>query len=242
MSSASVRTHDKAVYLQEDRYERPKEIFKRAVELVREAGCLSAGGVVCDVGCATGEFLYYFSREFPSAKCHGLEIVPELLDRAKQRVPGVEFRLGSVLDRAALPAEFADVTFLLGVHSIFDDVEPCLGNLLRWTRKGGRLLVFGLFNPFPLDVWVKYRSADHPNPDHREPGWNIVSQASVSTYLDAQLGPGRHRFIPFELPFDLEPTPDDLVRTWTFQDARGRRLFTNGLSLLCPLLFLDIRP
>ena len=242
MSVAPVRTHDKAVYLQDDRYERPKEIFERAFDLVRDAGCLSAGGVSCDVGCATGEFLYYFKREFPSATCCGVEVVQELLDRARERVPGVEFRLGSVLDRTALPAGYADVTFLLGVHSIFDAFEPCLANLLHWTRTGGRVLVFGLFNPFPIDVWVKYRNADDSNLDHREPGWNIFSQATVSKYLDAQLGPGRHRFIPFELPFDLAPTPKDPVRTWTFQDAGGRRLLTNGLSLLCHLAFLDIRP
>lgn len=70
----------------------------------------------------------------------------------------------------------------------------------------------------------------------------MFSKASVSRYLEATLGVGKHTFTPFEMPFDLPPNPDDPVRSWTFLDGQNRRLFTNGLSLICNLEILEIRP
>ena len=236
------RTHDKAIYLKEDRYENPKEMFKVLAARAVASGALKKGSVVADIGCATGEFLYYLRSCFSDAEYHGYDVVPELLEKAERKVPGVAFHLGSVLDRKALAPASVDVAFLIGVMRIFDEFEPCLDNLLHWARPGGRIYVAGLFNPYPIDVWVKYRLSDDADPNHREPGWNMFSIASVSRYLDSCVGAGRYLFTPFELPFDLDPHAGDPVRTWTFRDSCGRRLFTNGLSLLCHIEILEISP
>ena len=169
-------------------------------------------------------------------------MVPELLQQAVIRVPGVEFKSGSVLQSDLCSPHSVDLAFMLGVHSIFDSFEESIGNLIQWTRQGGHIYVFGLFNTHPVDVWVTYRLADDPNRKHREPGWNIFSKASVSMFLDNQIGAGKHRYIPFELPFDLEPNPSDPIRTWTFNDGLGSRRFINGLSLICNMEVLEINP
>lgn len=236
------RTHDRDLYLRESRYEEPKEIFKFLVRLMRESGVPADGAAVGDIGCAAGEFLYYLAREFPHARLTGYDVVPELLEKARIHVPEAEFRLGSVLDANLVREGSLDVALLVGVHSIFDEVETCFSNVLRWTRRGGRALVFGFFNPAPVDVWIRYRLAEGADPEHREPGWNIFSKAMVSRFLDSRVGPGAYRFVPFEMPFDLEPNAEDPVRTWTFRDASGRRLLTNGLSLIVNLEALEIRP
>lgn len=236
----STRTHDRDLYLGEDRYEEPKEMFKSLVELVRQSGGVSDGARVCDLGCAAGEFLYHLQRQFPEGEYHGYDVVPELLAKARRLAPAVEFGDGSVLDRELLPAASFDLTFMLGVHCIFDEFETSLGNLLHWTRPGGRAYVFGPFNPQPADVWVKYRLCSDSDPDHREPGWNIFSRQSVAAFLDRAVGEGRHRFVPFELPLDLPPHGDDPARSWTFRDESGRRLLRNGLSLLLTSFFIEI--
>ncbi|MBI4322980.1 MAG: class I SAM-dependent methyltransferase [Candidatus Omnitrophica bacterium] len=235
------RTHDKAIYLADEYYERPKEVFKVAYAQAQASGALMPGAQVGDFGCAAGQFLAYLKRQVPDAHYTGYDVVPELLAQARRKVPGVTFREGSVLDRALLPEASLDIAFLLGVHSIFDAFEPCLSNLLFWTKPGGRVYVFGGFNPHPIDVWVKYRLVDDPDPEHREPGWNLFSKASFSRYLDVHVGPERHTFIPFELPFDLPPRADDPVRTWTMRDAEQRRLLTNGLCLVMRFELLEIR-
>ncbi len=240
-SSNIYRTHDKEIYLQENRCKETKENFKSIVGLIGDSGVMQGGATVRDFGCAAGEFLYYMVSQFPEGTYHGYDVVPDLLAKARIMVPEAKFQSGSVLQSSLVPEASTDVSLMLGVHSIFDDFKPCFSNLIRWTRPGGRIYVLGLFNPHPVDVWVKYRSFDDPDPDHREPGWNLFSRSSVSRYLDEELGPGKHTFIPFEMPFDLDPNLDDPVRTWTFKDGGGRRLLTNGLSLLCNLDILEIR-
>jgi len=242
MPTKILRTHDKQIYLEESRYDQPKEIFKALAALAAQSGVVRHGSVVRDLGCASGEFLYYLSRQFPAAELHGCDVLPELIAKAKQAVPGVHFEQGSVLDRSILPEASTDVAFLAGVLSIFDEFETCLSNLLYWTRPGGRIYVEGMFNPYPLDVWVTYRKAEGSDPDHREPGWNIFSEVSISRYLDSILGEGKHTFTPYDMPIDLPPNPHDPVRTWTFRDSDDRRLLTNGLCLICPLQILEIRP
>ena len=236
------RTHDKSLYLGENRYKEPKEIFKILAAMADASGALKKGSVVCDFGCAAGEFLYHLNRCFPEASYLGFDIVPELLEKARSNVPDAEFRIGSVLNRNILEPATIHVSFLLGVHSIFDEIAPCFSNLLHWTKKGGKIYVFSFFNPYPTDVWVKYRLIDDPDPDHQEPGWNIFSRETVSRYLDKAVGVRKHRFIPFEMPIDLLPNPDDIVRTWTIKNHNNRRLFTNGLSLLLNHEILEINP
>lgn len=236
------RTHDKAIYLEEDRYENPKEMFKVLASRAIASGALRKGARVVDIGCAAGEFLYYLRSRCPDAEYHGYDVVPELLIKARSKVPGVAFHQGSILDRETLAPASVDVAFLIGVMQIFDEYETSISNLLHWTSPGGRIFIARLFNPYPIDVWVKYRWSDDPDPYHREPGWNMFSMASVSRYLDSRVGAGRYSFTPFEMPFDLDPHAGDPVRTWTFQDQNGRRLFTNGLSLLCHIEILEISP
>ena len=236
------RTHDREVYLHEDRYENPKEIFKMVYAHARRGNSLRPGMTVADFGCAAGEFLYYLHRQEPHATYRGYDVVPELLAKARERVPGCEFREGSVLDRGLVGGATLDAAFMIGVHEIFDDFVPALSNLLYWTRAGGRVYLFGGFNPYPVDVYVKYHAVDDPDAEHREPGWNQFSKASFSRYLDQAIGPDRHGFVTFQLPFDLAPRLDDPVRTWTFLDGQGTRLIRNGLGLLINLELLEIRP
>ena len=234
------RTQDKKIYLNEDRYERPLEVFKMVVRHVKRSGGVKPGARVCDFGCAAGEFLFYLTRECPGGDYTGYDVVPELLERAHEKVAGVEFREGSVLDRSLVPEASIDVAFMVGVHSIFDAFEPCLSNLLVWTKPKGRIYIFGSFNPYPIDVWVKYREVDDPDPDHRESGWNLFSKASFSRYLDQHVGSDRYAFTPFSLPFDIAPHPHDLARTWTMKEPGGRRISTNGLSLMLYAELLEI--
>lgn len=237
-----LRTHDEHVYLTDDRYEEPKEIFKVLLNIAKDVEALNEGSTVCDFGCATGEFLYFLSKEFPEALYTGYDVVPELVQQAIARVLGVEFKLGSVLQSDLCSRHSVDLAFMLGVHSIFESFEESVVNLINWTRPGGHIYVFGLFNTHPVDVWVQYRLGTETNPNHREPGWNIFSQTSVSRFIDHQIGAGKHRFIPFEMPFDLKPNPSDPIRTWTFMDDLGTRRLTNGLSLICNLEILEINP
>lgn len=234
------RTHD-SLYLKEDRYEQVKDSFRFVADLAQASGVLARPGAgAADFGCAAGEFLYYLRRLWPDVALTGYDLLPELLDKAGQRVPGVAFVQGSVLDPALAPASGADVTFLVGVHTIFDDFRPVFDNLIGWTRPGGRAYVFTFFNDDPIDVLVKYRHADAAEDAPYESGWNIFSQRSVGRFLDGHPKVKAHTFHPFTIGVDLAKREDDPVRSWTFRDEGGRRLITNGLCLLQKQQALEI--
>jgi SAM-dependent methyltransferase len=227
------------VYLKENRYEQPKEIFKMLARLAAESGLLKAGTRVADIGCAAGEFLYFLAKTHPGPRYAGWEVLPELVAKARAAVPEVEFHTGSVVDSGLTPEASLDVAFLSGVMSLCYDFRVVLDNVRRWTRPGGRIYIFEVFNPYPVDVFLRFRRSGEDGTGG-EGHWNIFARQTVIECLDHTAGIQSYRFIPFEMPFDLAPDPDDPVRTWTW-NVEGRRLFTSGLSMLLNLEVLEIR-
>jgi hypothetical protein len=53
-----IRTHDK-LYLKENRYKKPKEIFKFIYNLIKKSNHNKNKKVITDFGCAAGEFLFF---------------------------------------------------------------------------------------------------------------------------------------------------------------------------------------
>jgi SAM-dependent methyltransferase len=237
----TVRDHDR-LYLSEQRYDNPKEMFKfmaRCVE--RRVGALPEDAVVCDVGCAAGELAYYLKKIWPQTKIVGFDLLPELVERARSVVHEVEFKVGSALDPDLMPKSFADVIFMSGVLSIFDDYRVALDNLLSWLKPGGRAIVFGIFNPEPVDVIIRSRPAKAADEASWETGWNVFSTESIRGFLEKHPAQPEVGFHPFSLPIDLAQNPDDPLRSWTVLMADGNRLIVNGLCLVHHFMALEIR-
>ena len=99
-----------------------------------------------------------------------------------------------------------------------------------------------MFNPYPVDVLIKYRnSSDYNKNGNYESGWNNFSQKSVSIFLKKQKRVKNFSFHEFEMPFDLKKQKDP-VRSWTIK-SNNRRLMINGLSIIQPqtLLIIELR-
>ena len=126
----TVREHDK-LYLSEQRYDRPKEAFKFMVRRADQRARTSApGAIVCDIGCAAGEFAYFLTQQWPEAEIIGYDVLPELVERAREMVPKATFACGSVLDANMMAPGSADIIFMAGVLSIFDDYRDTLNNVI----------------------------------------------------------------------------------------------------------------
>ena len=72
---------------------------------------------------------------------------------------------------------------MIGVHPIFDNFENCFSNLIDWTKKDGEIYICDMFNPYPVDVILRYKLAENYNSKMYETGWNIFSKASVTNFL-----------------------------------------------------------
>ncbi|MGE5503417.1 MAG: class I SAM-dependent methyltransferase [Actinomycetota bacterium] len=222
-----MRTHD-ALYLNEDRYRDVKQAFTfTASYIVKD---ITDGMRICDFGCAAGEFPFYLKSILPNCEISGMDIMPSLISRARDKVPGVNFIVGDVNDPATFEESGFDRGTMFGVHTIFDDPTVCIGNAISWVRPGGILAVFGLFNPYAVDVFVRVRTPGQPA-DHREPGWNMISQATMTEYLDGHPKVKSHQYHKFEIGIDL-PHQDDPLRSWTERMADDSRQIVNGSGVV----------
>jgi len=116
-------------------------------EALCEAADPHAGESVLDVGCGSGTAALVAARRY--CEVAGIDYVPALIDRAKQRAAAegleVEFR---VEDAQALP--FADASFdvVLSIYGVqfAPDQTKAASELLRVCRPGGRI---ALASPMP---------------------------------------------------------------------------------------------
>src|SRR3989344_3572898 len=96
------RTHDR-LYLKEDRKNNPKESFKFIYRISNPFLRKIKKPLILDIGCATGDFLYFISKKHPRALLFGVDIIPELLKRARKEVLQAKFLRGDITTGKGLP-------------------------------------------------------------------------------------------------------------------------------------------
>ncbi|MGE5755624.1 MAG: class I SAM-dependent methyltransferase [Planctomycetaceae bacterium] len=92
-----------------------------------------------DVGCGNGEMLGELRRHFPRASFTGVDLSPEVVERNRRRLPGIDF---GVLDIAAsaLDRQF-DAILCSEVVEHLEDRPRAFGHLAAMLAPGGHLLV-----------------------------------------------------------------------------------------------------
>jgi len=233
-----IRDHDE-FYLNENRKVNTKENFKfivkHANKFINSISSPQHHLSILDIGCATGDLLFYLSKTFPQARLVGIDVMPELLERAKNEVPDVTFIRSDILNKKSLPVDKFDVIFMVGIHTIFDDVFQVFDNAISLLKDKGRLYVFSFFNDSDIDTLVKVRPSSTNT--SWQLGWNLFSKKSIKDYIKNK---GMScKFIDWEMPIDV-PKSHDPLRSWTFKDIQGKRLVINGTGILHTYSLLEI--
>ena len=111
-----------------------------------------------DIACGTGDLTRALAHRYPNAQIIGLDLTPEMLDRARARgsPPGVRFIEGNM---QALP--FPDNTFdvVTGGYALRNapDLDAALREIHRVLRPGGTLAVLDFSrSPTPLASRLQY--------------------------------------------------------------------------------------
>jgi SAM-dependent methyltransferase len=91
------------------------------------------GGDFLDIGCSSGGFLRTFKGD--SWRLHGIEIAPEMAERARLNTAG-EIFAGDALSAPFAPASF-DVVTCFDVLEHVHDPQGLLGKVMEWLRPGG---------------------------------------------------------------------------------------------------------
>jgi SAM-dependent methyltransferase len=206
----------------------PKHMFVHVANLIAEVFTKDFG--LLDVGAASGAFVQYALNRFPALRATGVDFDPELVREATRRVSGASFVVGDANQLTSIADQSFNAVTMTGTHSIFEDFRPSFSECIRATAAGGRVLITGLFNEYPVDAQIHWRYATKFG-DAWHPGYNLFSKVSVASHLDAHPRVSGYRFLPFALPFDLAPTADP-IRSWTESNASGQRALRNGIMPL----------
>ncbi len=220
------------VYLQEDYYKNPKEIFYFVAKLMNSNNfsCL-------DLGCARGEFLYYLKQNFDTTKLLGVDYSEVLIDKAQEYegLNGVDFYVDSA--ETFNSSNKFDFVTLLGTISYFDDTYFVLETIKKHLKSNGRAFILSCFNFDDVDVLVKYRNNKIFKTDEFERGWNRHSIETIKKNL-FKLGMKLVDVHNFELSFKLQKQ-EDPSRAWNIETEYGRK-WLNGLGFLYDLSVLEI--
>ena len=227
---------DNEIYLQENRFEKPKEIFKTICSIIENHNHPEKMNV-CDIGCATGEFLYYLKTIFPNSTVTGYDILTSMLHIAKKMIPDGNFFEGNVNSKQLLSENSFDIVTMTGALSIFDDPRSSIVNCLSAIKKNGLVIISGIFNPNPVDVIVRYRNADSTERDLK-PGWNVHSCYTIEKIIKEIEPQAKLCWHDFKMPFEIKQTSDPM-RTWTAKIDNNISLI-NGASQICDMKILEI--
>ena len=109
-------------------------------------GPINKGDAVLDIGCGAGvDTILAAMMVGPTGKAVGIDIVPEMLERAKSNqdmtdFKNVTFKRASGEDLPLTDAEF-DVVISNGVINLIPDKDAFLKEVMRVLKPGGRLML-----------------------------------------------------------------------------------------------------
>jgi len=118
------------------------------------------GKVILEVGCGSGYGLELISKEFQPAELVAFDILPELVERTRQRRLPVKLFVGNATD-IKQPSEKFDAVFIFTVIHHVEDWNHALKEVNRVLKPGGILLVNEL-NRKSLDRIERFLKVWHP--------------------------------------------------------------------------------
>ncbi|MFF3689985.1 class I SAM-dependent methyltransferase [Streptomyces sp. NPDC002187] len=189
-----------------------------------------------DIGCSLGGFLQQLRARWPQLRCTGVDVLPQVVEYARRLLPGVDLRVGNVLDPTTLPGN-QDIVTLLGIHSIFDEPLAWLDGALSAGTPRVRLVVFGLFNPEDVDTLVRVRRSGPGTPGEWQSGWTLWSRRTIEAGLRerglwwrwTELAPSR----------TVPRWSEDPLHSWS-AEVDGQQRLVNGSQVIHQQAVLEI--
>lgn len=136
-----------------------REIYTQRERIVETLG-LRPGMMVADIGAGTGFYTLMFAQKVgPTGRVTAVEIVPEFLERIRQRadnagLENVDTQLCTE-DSVELPPSSVDLAFICDTYHHFEYPMSTMQSLYEAMKPGGRVVVIDFKrDPEKSDAWV----------------------------------------------------------------------------------------
>lgn len=124
-----------------------------AWEVIRqEIGTKNNTPVIVDLGCGTGSGIENIRRFLPGARLIGVDFSPGMLQVARKKSWSADpniLLVTSFLEHLSLVPESVDFFLSIGTFHHIPDKPSLFSHLWKQLRKGGKILVFDVFEPGP---------------------------------------------------------------------------------------------
>jgi ubiquinone/menaquinone biosynthesis C-methylase UbiE len=128
----------------------------RIFDLVQQYG-MSDRNDLLDVACGTGRHLGYLKERF---HCVGVDVNQEMLDVARQRLPGINLRQAD-MTQLDLGGQFDVITCLgsaIGYARTYNNLQETLGRFFRHLKPGGVAVVEPWLTPTSWKVGTVHKT------------------------------------------------------------------------------------
>lgn len=215
-------------YKYENHKDVPKDYFKLIVndfkKIVKERKHCN----ILDIGCASGDFLYYVEGELKKLgiieyELNGMDIWDDLLEEAKIKIPTSNFFLGDISQEKG-NGQY-DVVTVMGVTYLYEDIFNIIDNAVTYLKDDGVAYIFERFNKYGFNIALKYEEDDR---NKRRGNIHIHSLNKIMKHYEGS--DLNISYIPFEIHTPIEKT-NDTYRTWTVGLDNGSLAIINGLNM-----------
>ena len=184
------------IYLNEDRYDTPREYFKLVGNQIKQ-------GPLLDIGCANGAFIHYLRSVNFRQYCTGIDISQKMINAAATKMLDGKWVCADFLNYGS--KTYDNVT-MFGVLSTMPSAREALTAAANYVAPGGCLFVFSAFNSYPLTV--SSTITNHST--------GKVLTRTIHSRKECEATLAGSSWIDFNMPFAIEKTPDPM-RSWTVE-------------------------
>ena len=197
-----------------------------------------------DIGCANGRIIEYLKSISLNVNFIGTDIEKAFIKYCKKNIPNAEFYLDDLRKKPNKLLPLANIIFLSGVHSHFDNPEIYLNGCIKRCSKNSKIIIHGLFNPHNVDVLIKYKKSNDYDIKKNiidQTGWNMFSITTIKKLLKRNKKIRNFEFIKIKFPnrLKVKKNSNNPIRSWT-QNILKQKFFINGLNLVQHQYFLII--
>lgn len=132
---------------------------------------LRASDRVLDVGCGTGVMLAELQRRNDAARLVGIDLVPQMLDVARRRLPAAVALHLAAADRLPFDDASFDIVLSASVFHYLSDPGAALREWTRVVRPGGQLVITDWCADY-LTIRILHRYLRRFRPAHQR-AWRV---------------------------------------------------------------------